>query len=615
MIFTEPTGLWALACLALVLGLFLFKPKFTEHSVSTNYMWHLSRRESKRFRLSSQLPKWLILLMQMVVVASAVMILSGARLTAVEAGREYIFLIDSSASMNQKDCDGKSAFERACDRVIEKTANMPGGSHVTVLLSGEEGNALVSRQDTPKLIKEALTQAQCGWKQDEYEAVLTSAQNMLRMYPDAQVFFYTDHAFENVENIEVVSVLDEKMWNVGIECLQSVISSSGTTFHAAVHCTGTTQTLPVALYVDNKLASAQMVTFEDNREQTVTFFQSGLREFDTARVMVDVQDGLDEDNTFCCFGPIDGGGKILLVGSKTFYWQHALEAFGIYTVNWEDPVSSKTVNGYDIYIYDGYIPEILPEDGAVWLVNPPQVPDGIELRLGDRVRGASLSVAHGVENERMLRLTQSISAGDISVLQLTETTDVGMFTPLLMCGELPALLVGESDKGAPVFVMNFDVHHSNLPLLSDFLILIGHMLDYSLPKMLEKDWCYVGDAVTYTDVPFTCQTQLAAPDGKTEPVYGGAFTPDRPGVYTLHQQTEEGEQKQERIYACLNERELMRKNDTETALLLSQPSDDDAAAKIAQNQRDRGLDLTPLMAWLFLICLTLECVVYHREQV
>ena len=59
----------------------------------------------------------------------------------------------------------------------------------------------------------------------------------------------------------------------------------------------------------------------------------------------------------------------------------------------------------------------------------------------------------------------------------------------------------------------------------------------------------------------------------------------------------------------------MRKNDTETALLLSQPSDDDAAAKIAQNQRDRGLDLTPLMAWLFLICLTLECVVYHREQV
>lgn len=615
MIFEDPAGLWALACLALVLGLFFFKPKFTEHPVSTNYMWHLSRKNNRHFRLSSQLPKWAILLLQMMMVVSAAMILSGARLTAIETGRESIFLIDSSASMNRRDDSGESAFERACAQVIAQTESMPVGSHATVLLTGEDGDTLISRESASKLIRETLTQAQCGWKPDEYEAALASAQNILRMYPNAQVFFYTDHAFENVENIQVVDVRNEEMWNVGIEQFRSVISSSGTTFSAVVRCTGATQTLPVALYVDDVLASAQMVTFEDGQEQTVTFFQSGLREFDTARVLVDAKDGLSEDDAFCCFGPAEGGGKILLVSSEPFYWQHALEAFGVYTVDWEDPVSAKTTGGYDIYLFDGYIPEVLPEDGAIWLIAPPETPDGIDVQLGGTVRGATLSIAQGIEDERMLRLTQSVSAGDISVLQLVETKDVGTFTPLLMCGELPAMLAGTSEQGAPVLMLNFDVHHSNLPLLSDFLILIEHMLDYSLPKMLEEDGYHVGDTVAYTDMPFNVQTQLVTPDGKTELLYEKTFVPDRVGVYTLYQQIEEGGQKKEKLYASLNEQELMRETDTETALLLARPSEEDAAAKMALGERDKGLDLTPLMAWIFLICLIFECVVYHHEQI
>ena len=44
--------------------------------------------------------------------------------------------------------------------------------------------------------------------------------------------------------------------------------------------------------------------------------------------------------------------------------------------------------GYDLYIYDGCMPGALPEDGSVFLIDPPAAPEDTGVVLGETLLGA-----------------------------------------------------------------------------------------------------------------------------------------------------------------------------------------------------------------------------------
>ena len=66
-----------------------------------------------------------------------------------------------------------------------------------------------------------------------------------------------------------------------------------------------------------------------------------------------------------------------------------------------------TLEAYDVYAFDGCLPEKLPQDGAVWLLNPPRSPREVGVVLGERLMGAYVKGAR-TDTELGERLTRGL---------------------------------------------------------------------------------------------------------------------------------------------------------------------------------------------------------------
>lgn len=619
MIFDNPAGLWSLLSVLLVVLLFIFKPKYSDHYVSTNYLWRLSREKHRR-KLSQSLTRGLIFLLQLLTVLSASLLIAQPRLTMLEDGRDYIMLLDNSASMRLCDPDGKTALDRACEQVLAVAEEMPRGSTMTILTADEKASVLLSRSTSVEEVAHALQNAACTWSSDDETAALTAVQDMLTLYPASEVRFYTDHGFARAENLTVVNVSSAETWNVDIADMTVRSNAAGITVRNTVICHGPQeQTVAMALYVDDRLQMAQMVTCPPGEPVEVRWHVSDRVNYRGVRVYADAADALAEDNEAWCWQQEREKAEIIVVSSEPYYINAALDAFGSYDVDWADPISAGALSGYDLYIYDGCLPVQMPGDGVVCLMNPPQTMAGTDVTLGETLRGAYLSAAKDLKEERYAALLQDVHASDIAVLQLREATAWGASVPIMMCGELPIMLAGEAENGAPVIWMLFDLHHSNLPLLTDYLMLMRNIVAYAMPEMLDTLWATVGESVPFRAMPFCQEAVLTLPDGKTQmlSIVPGStqMTMTQPGVNVLTQRTSASEVHQSSIFVHTDAQEMDAAfgESSERTLLLSRPAEDSAAALLSEEER--GLPLWPMLAALLFLCLMMESVVYHREQV
>ena len=101
--------------------------------------------------------------------------------------------------------------------------------------------------------------------------------------------------------------------------------------------------------------------------------EAGTLTFKALKVEIPQKDALDVDNRVIIYNEkSDESFNTLIVSdSSTFYIESALLALGnnmFRTITTKEYTSQNT--GYGLYIFDGYAPETLPADGAVWFINP-----------------------------------------------------------------------------------------------------------------------------------------------------------------------------------------------------------------------------------------------------
>ena len=67
------------------------------------------------------------------------------------------------------------------------------------------------------------------------------------------------------------------------------------------------------------------------------------------------------------------------------------------------------------------------------------------------------------------------------------------FTTIYSYKGTPVIFAGTNSYGNREVVFALDIHHSNLPLMTDFIILLNNCMEYSFPTIVEKTNYYVGD--------------------------------------------------------------------------------------------------------------------------
>jgi hypothetical protein len=103
-------------------------------------------------------------------------------------------------------------------------------------------------------------------------------------------------------------------------------------------------------------------------------------------------------------------------------------------------------------------------------------------------------------------------------------------------------------------VFALDIHHSNLPLMTDFIILLRNCMEYSFPTIVEKTNFYVGQTMQINMLANCDSVRVESPKGDVTyldtqmAVSEVALT--QAGTYTITAVVE-GQPRQFRVYAAV----------------------------------------------------------------
>ncbi|MBO5375198.1 MAG: VWA domain-containing protein, partial [Clostridia bacterium] len=522
-------GLLGLLGIPIIILIYLLKSKYTQKPVSSTFIWQRSLKYLKtRLPLNFTFSLLLVLQLLMVILAS----LALSRPTIIPfATKDTIIVLDSSASMKTVTDNGKTRYELALEK-LESEANSAGENNkFTVINAGTKAESLTVRSSSKAEVLNKLNEIECTDGTPDIDGALQLVNNVQNINPEAKVYFYTDKTYMDQYGIEVVDFSTDEDINIGITSLTDSLMGGRFLFNAVVNnFSQEEQEITVVFYMDTEIDgvnnstehrranytlpadSKNVITFTNNEANVIEgnlFFQiDKLSTYESVRVEIIAEnDGLDTDNSRTIYCAAENRVKILVV-SKDAVMMKAEDGSSVADVNATTflvavlrvlghSLSNKTdikkelsqvnnggaIEGYDLYIFEGVMPAVLPDDGAVWFVNPPSDPVGTSIQLSgvepiEAPEGKPYQFIAEVENdtEAYKTLTKNIGGENgsrkIYVGKFWPIKDTsGTYESVFNChgsGQTKTVMLAGRENNVRVVCLSLDLHKTNLTMLIDF---------------------------------------------------------------------------------------------------------------------------------------------------
>ncbi|MBQ8739480.1 MAG: VWA domain-containing protein [Clostridia bacterium] len=560
----QPLGLLGLLGIPIIILIYLLKSKYVSKPVSSTFIWKRSLKYVKR-KLPLSFIFSLLLILQLLTVILASFAISRPQIPPI-AAKDTIIILDSSASMMNKNQDGKTRYELAIEQ-IEKEAGSAGDiNKITVISAGSEVKYEVMRSTDRMQILGAMSEASCQLGSIDLDSALEFANNVQNINPNAKIYLYTDKPYLEADGVEIKDFSGENDVNVAITNLTDSYMGGRYSFNATISVFAPEPEDPnevlsydvyLKLTIDGQLVSTAPVTLNagknivtlTHKETLVAnngvFYQmSPLSEYTSAKVEIEkvtvagekesiIVDGLAEDNSRNIFSTTTERVKILVVSknvkmtkdengneeadpAQTTFLVALLRNIG-YTLSNKTDIKNEiskvndggAIEGYDLYIFDGLMPETLPTDGAVWFINPPDNPVGTAIQLDmnkkESVTGSPLNMIPAVDtgSDAYKILTKSIGTRNIAIKEFhplsvdpTMLTSSSSYEEVFTCDNSSIILAGR-EANVRIVCWGFAISDSNIAMLIDFPLLINNMLTYSLPSSVADRSFEVGQTVKF----------------------------------------------------------------------------------------------------------------------
>ena len=538
MRFLNPAALWLLLAVPILILIYLIRSQHEDTAVSSTYIWKLSSRFLKKRLPMQRMKKILLFVLQLLMIICAALM---AARPAIANGnsRNFIAILDASASMNLQNDEGISRFDRAIAQIEEMTDEITQGHLLTVILAADDAYYVVRESDSVNETKIELGKLTCSMGGCNIEKAMELAQNICDFSEDPEVVFFTDHEAAETENISLVN-LDEKEWDIEIESVKAVKKGKDTLFTVSVISHNADAKTAVGLKIDDKTVAAQIADCTADIPTQISICAEGITSFDRAEVFIEDTDGFETDNSYFVCPKKSGTYNVLLISSSPLYIRSALEALGNCNVRAVQNLAGIERTGYDLYIFDQIYTKNYPTDGATVQFGAKILPEGLTSGKSSEEDG-NLKFAADIPEV----LSENAALENTVVSEFTELIGNEEWTPVLTIGDLTVAMTRQQESGVQMTVFGFDVHDSNLPLQSDFTALMRNIVEYSAPSVVKETDYSVGDTVTVTAVHETSDLYIETPDEQietlplTEEIRYVDYIPETPGVYTAVASSEE----------------------------------------------------------------------------
>ena len=539
MTFRYPLGLLALIGIPIVIAIYILRSKYREQTVASTYIWQLSDKFLKRKNPFSGLTGLISLILQLLMITVIAFAMARPTITVPNSANDYRFILDSSSSMQTE--DGRTTrFELAKQEIIDVIKSSYGGSTYSLITVGARSESVfVSATDKQSAIG-MIEELTVGDTHGDDGALMLEAQRQFDDNPSCFIYVITDKSVESSDGITLITVNGGGAENYAVTGSEYTHSSGRLTVMADFTSYSSDLTAEAVLTVDGVEAAREAVSLVSG-EVTRLEMSCNAATFTGYTVTLLCDDSYAADNSHTTYNlKSDKKYSTLIVSESPFFIKSVIDAYVDSEIKVVSPLEySAVTETYGLYIFDSYEPKKLP-DGAVWLINPDEsIPDS-----GFGVKGKiNLDESEAMERSRstataVRKLLLGVEGKDIYVKSYVKYS--GMYLPfstLFSHGSNPLIFAGTNGTGNRQVVFGFDLHESDIALTADFIMLVGNLLDYSFPDVLDKTGYTVGDEVTVNVVAGAENLKAISPSGKEIYIDGdgatGTFLLEEIGAYTV----------------------------------------------------------------------------------
>ena len=603
-----PLGLLGLLAIVVLIIIYIIRPNYQQKFISSTFVWKLSLKYRKKKIPTSKLRNFLIILCQILILTSCALILAQPNqiLKAEVKETEVVLIVDSSASM-RTESNGETRFERAVDGAIKFADSVfEQNGIVSVVLADVKASFLVQRArvENKILVADALEplldeDMACSYGSADIEGAIALCEDIIAENPDTLIYLYTDVEYSYVpDGITVVDVCDDSEWNAAILDAQAKLDEGYYSFTVDVACYGKDAQIAVDLEVHGANANDSedaglTVTFTEYVEcvpdetTRIVFINSDLHQqstepsnsnvvyhlisdtdeifaYQSVHITISEDDSFQQDNSFNIYS---GQKEVLKVqycskveGKDTEYASGANPFFAsiLYTLEvayedrWDVQISEvksdadPEMEDFDLYIFEHIMPEKLPTDGVVLLVNPRTAPANSGIRIGQHVNlgGRQIPMMEAEPHSILNHVTpEDMTLGGYVPVTYYDPA----YQMLLTCDNKPTLLLRDDEK-AKIAVMAFSMHYSNIAISKDFPILMYNLFEHFFPATVKGNAFEVNENVALNARGEELFVTLGDKLVQTFTEFPTVLQVSTPGTYELTQTTFSGKNVTESIY-------------------------------------------------------------------
>lgn len=524
MTLIQPTALWALAALPLILLLYILRPRHQRVVIPSVRLWqHISSDLEGRPRW--RLPVATLLLIAQLLIAAVVAVMLARPSLPGGIGQHLILLVDTSPTMLSTDVS-PNRLALAVQDAHQLASGLKAEDRATLIEVGPSPRILASGKG-PHALDQALGALKATPEKGDLQSALALAAQTADLSRDThnRVVILSDGTFDQASLKDVGPIPADVSFqqvggsddNQGITAL-SVRPMIGSTnrflgFVQVANFAHRDMQVGVRATADGLPIYNQKLTIPARQPVEVSLtLPQGSHLFG---VTIDAQDKYSPDNHAEALVPAPQAVPVTLVAADPTAWQRALKTLPTVQLKVVNPGAYRP-DGAAVTIFDGFVPASLPA-GNILMVAPPQ---------GDArfpVAG-NLAATTVVQTDNSSPLFDSVDLSGLYVQQPEHLGAMPWAHPIAQTTEGPIILDGEL-SGHRVVVIGFDPLATDWPQRIAFPVFVANAVQSLAPEAFPSR-INPGTALDLPAVSHADSVQISLPDGKVD-VFGSGERPIR----------------------------------------------------------------------------------------
>ncbi|MGH7967646.1 MAG: vWA domain-containing protein, partial [Limisphaerales bacterium] len=546
MNFLAPAAFAFAAAIPVVVVFYLLKRKRVVKLVSSTLLWQRFLSETQASAPFQRLRKNWLLILQIILLALAVLALSRPYFAArMKAAQLRVVILDASASMQATD-EKPSRFEAARAEALKWVDSLAGSDQMVILQAGVNTEVKQSASAEKAALRRALQACVCSDGPTRLVPALRMAESLVRDQRGAEIHLFSDGAVPDLSEFEnkalplIYHPVGKSSNNVGITALDVRAnpedSRQRAVYVSVANFSSNSVQTDLELRLDDRLIETRPLMLPAGEVSPQVFLAAQQRD-GVFTLRLTGQDDLNADNQASIVSLLPKPVKVLLVTRGNRLLEKALRSAANVELALSNDLTDSAV-GFDFVVLDGITPGVWPKGNvlAIHVVNTNWLPEVT------RIQGPAL-----VDWRSTHPLLRYAGFDNVQVAESLAAKTPNWAVSLLDAPQAPLMLAGEIGRQRIIWI-GFDILESNWPLRVSFPIFIANAVEWLNPANAQGGQLLVkaGEAFRLPLLRPEKTAEVTPPDGRArtlnldananEFVFGDTY---KQGIYHLRLGTNE----------------------------------------------------------------------------